>query len=106
MQPDEQERRRNEARASARDGLAALARAFNHCDNGELAYRYAADVQARFVELATELVVLVESGAIEPNPAHGRYLMFKAARDNATLQSLIRKAVRPAGRGAPRRDVM
>lgn len=102
MQPDEQERSRNEARASARDGCAALARAFNHCDNGELAYRYANDVQARFVELAIELVVLVESGAIEPNPGHKRYLMGKAARNNEPLQSLIRKAER-AARGRTKR---
>lgn len=92
---------RANARACAQDGLAALARAFNHCESDDLAHRYSDYVQARFFELATELVALVESGAIEPNPTHERYLMGKAARENEPLQRLIRKASAAHKRNRP-----
>lgn len=85
---------RADARACAQDGIAALARAFNHCDRADVAHRYADDVQARFFALAAELVRLVKHGAIEPNPAHALHLQARAARGNKTLQAVIRKASR------------
>lgn len=85
---------RADARASAQHGLAALARAFNHCDLAEVAHRYADDVQARFFALATELVALVEHGTIEVNPAHALHLKARAARGDKTLQAVIRRASR------------
>lgn len=94
---------RANARACAKDGLAALARAFNHCGSDDLAYSYVDEVQSRFLELATELVALVERGAIEPNPAHGLHLLRRAARENEPLQLFIRNAARSAGGRARRR---
>ena len=85
---------RADARSCAQDGLAALARALNHCGRPELAYRYASEVQARFEALAVELVHLVECGEIEPNPAHRGHLLAMAARTDKTLQTVIRKASR------------
>lgn len=85
---------RADARACAQHGIAALARAFNHCDREDVAYRYADDVQARFFALATELVALVEHGTIEPNPAHALHLKAQAARGDNRLQAVIRRASR------------
>lgn len=85
---------RAHARACARDGVATLARAFNHCARDDVAYRYTDAVQSRFVELTTELVGLVEHGAIESNPAHGLYLKALAARGDRALQVVIHKASR------------
>lgn len=57
-------------RATARDfathGIAELARAFNHCHNPNIGYRYSAVVQQRFIELAAELIGLVERGELVP----------------------------------------
>lgn len=83
---------RAEARACARDGIAALAYAFNHCGRDGVAYRYTDDVQSRFLDLAAELVQLVEHGDIEDNPAHGMYLQGQAARSDKALQAVIRRA--------------
>lgn len=85
---------RADARACAQDGLATLARAFNHCDRADVAHRYADDVQARFFALATELVGLIEHGAIEQNPAHALHLKARAARGDKALQAVIRGASR------------
>ncbi len=85
---------RDEARGLARDGLAAMARALNHCGRPELAYRYTSEVQSRFEALAVELVHLVEFGEVESNPAHRGHLQAVAARTDETLQALIRKASR------------
>lgn len=85
---------RADAREIAQDGLAAMARAFNHSGRPELAYRYGSEVQARFEALAVELVHLVEYGEIEPNPAHRGHLRAMAARTDKTLQTVIRKASR------------
>lgn len=85
---------RADARACAQHGIAALARAVNHCGREDAAYRYADEVQARFFALASELVGLVEHGAIEPNPAHTLHLKAQAARSDKTLQAVIRKASR------------
>lgn len=85
---------RADARTCAQDGIAALARAFNHCDREDVAHRYADDVQARFFVLAAELVGLVEHGAIELNPAHTLHLKARDARSDKTLQAVIRKASR------------
>lgn len=85
---------RADARACAQDGIAYLARAFNHCGRGDLAHRYTDDVQSRFSAIAVELVELVEHGAIEANPAHGQYLKARAASGDNTLRALIRKASR------------
>jgi hypothetical protein len=100
-----EEASRDDARSHAKAGIASLARAFNHCGGDELAYRYTDEVQARFVELGAELVALIECGAIENNPGHARYLLGKAARENESLQSLIRKAAASArGRSKRRAD--
>lgn len=57
-------------RATARDfathGIAELARAFNHCHNPKIRYRYSTVVQQRFIELAAELIELVERGELVP----------------------------------------
>lgn len=55
---------RDHARALATAGIADLARAFNHCHNPAIGHRYADAVQKRFLELAAELVQLVERGEI------------------------------------------
>lgn len=52
------------ARGFAKHGIAEFARAFNHCHNPKIGYRYSTAVQRRFVELGAELVALVESGEI------------------------------------------
>lgn len=83
---------RAQARDLARDGLTYLARAINHCDAADMAYRYSDEVQSRLFRLAAELAMLVEGGAIVPNPAHAQHLNFLAARNDATLQSVIRRA--------------
>lgn len=85
---------RAEARACAQSGIAELARAFNHCGRDEVAHRYTDEVQSRFLDLAAELVRLVEQGAIEANPAHGLYLQAQSARGNKALQAVIRRASR------------
>ena len=87
---------RAQARASAQAGIALLAQAFNHCGNEKLPHRFSTDVQARFAELATELVMLVERGDIEANPAHGLYRKALAARNDGALQALIREASKKA----------
>lgn len=52
------------AREFATHGIAEFARAFNHCHNPKIGYRYSAEVQRRFLELGAELVELVERGEI------------------------------------------
>jgi len=86
------EQHRGQARASAQAGIALLAQAFNHCGNEKLPHRFTTDAKARFLELATELVMLVESGGIEANPSHDLHLKAVAARNDGPLQALIRKA--------------
>lgn len=87
-----EEENRADARACAQGGIAALARAFNHCGRDDVAYRYTDEVQSRFLDLAAELVRLVEHGDIEDNPAHGMYLQGQAARSDKALQAVIRRA--------------
>lgn len=64
MAPKTEAAHREVARDFAKHGIAEFARAFNHCHNPKIGYRYAAEVQRRFVELGAELVELVERGAI------------------------------------------
>lgn len=99
----QEQRSRETAHQVARDGVALLTRAFNHLDANEVPYRYAKDVQARFFEIGIELVRLIEHGAIEPNPAHVLYRRAIAAKSDATLQAVIRKASkrRPKNGGSP-----
>lgn len=85
---------RADARSCAQDGLAALARAFNHCGRPELAYRYTSEVQSRFEALAVEMVRLIECGEVEHNPSYRGHLLAMAARTDKTLQTVIRKASR------------
>lgn len=89
---DRDSRSRASAHALARDGVALLARAFNHLSADEVPYRYAKDVQARFYEIGIELARLIEHGDIESNPAHVLYRRAVAAKSDATLQAVIRKA--------------
>jgi hypothetical protein len=88
------EKSRIEARGHAREGIASLALAFNHCGRNEVAHRYADAVQSQFLELAAELIRLIEYGDIETNPAHGLYLQAQGARSDKALQAVIRKASR------------
>lgn len=92
--PSFEDTSRAEARSCAQCGLAALARAFNHCDRADVAHRYTDAVQSRFHALAVELVGLVEHGAIEVNPAHAQHLKARGARGDTTLQAVIRRASR------------
>lgn len=85
---------RADARPCAQAGIAALARAFNHCGRDDVEYRYSDAVQSRFHALAAELVGLVEHGAIEVNPAHALHLKARAARSDKTLQAVMRRASR------------
>lgn len=64
MPPKAEADHRATARDFAKHGIAELARAFNHCHNPKIGYRYSAEVQRRFVELGVELVELVEHGEI------------------------------------------
>lgn len=59
---------REQARKHAKWAIADLAKAFNHCHNPTIGYRYSAEVQQRFIELAAELKDLVETGAIVGRP--------------------------------------
>lgn len=87
------DRSRETAHQVARDGVALLARAFNHLNADEVPYRYANGVQGRFLEIGIELVRLIEHGAIEPNPAHVQYLQLQAARADASVQRVLQEAV-------------
>lgn len=98
-EPEEQDFQqisRADARAFARDGIAALARAFNHCGRDDVVHRYTDDVQSRFLDLAAEVVQLVEHGDIEVNAAHGMHLQSRDARNDEALQALIRRASQKA----------
>ena len=85
---------RRHARACASAGIAAFAQAFNHCDEDWHPHKYAPDVQERFREIGLELVALVESGCIEPNPNHRQYLRAQEAKQDKTLQALFKRAGR------------
>lgn len=85
---------REYARKCAAVGIGALAQAFNHCDEDYHAHRYARDVQGRFRELCTELVALIETGEIERNPGHERWLRAEAAKRDPTLQLVLKRATR------------
>lgn len=82
---------RRYARAYASDGMAAFAQAFNHCDEDYHPHKYAPEVQERFWELGLELVALVESGRIEPNPNHRQYLRAQEAKQDKTLQAVLKQ---------------
>lgn len=71
---------RDHARKLATAGLGDLARAFNHCHNPTIQYRYSEAVQKRFLELGAELVALVERGQIVPRSAAVH------AQDDASFQ--------------------
>lgn len=92
--PSFEDASREDARACSKGGLANLARAFNHCDRVDVAYRYTDEVQSRFRKLAVELVWLLEHGAIEVNPAHAQHVKARAARNDKALQAVIRRASR------------
>lgn len=71
---------REHARMLATAGLGDFARAFNHCHNPTIQYRYSEAVQKRFLELGAELVALVERGQILPRSAAVH------AQDDASFQ--------------------
>ena len=85
---------RKGAHSCARMGVAAFAQAFNHFDEGHHPYRYAPEVQERFLDIARELYSLVERGRIECNPNHEQFLIAQEATQNKTLQALYRRASR------------
>lgn len=64
MAPKTEAAHREVARDFAKHGIAEFARAFNHCHNPKIGYRYSAEVQRRFMELGAELIELVERGEI------------------------------------------
>lgn len=64
MTPKTEAAHREIARDFAKHGIAEFARAFNHCHNPKIGYRYSAEVQRRFMELGAELIELVECGEI------------------------------------------
>ena len=64
MSTQHKEAHRDTARDFAKHGIAEFARAFNHCHNPKLGYRYSPEVQRRFLELGAELIELVERGEI------------------------------------------
>lgn len=96
-----EDRSREEARAHAKAGLGGFARAFNHCDDGDMGWRYSEDVQQRFVELAAELVHLVETGELRENPQHAHWRAAQAARRDPAVQRLIHQATREAAKTKP-----
>jgi hypothetical protein len=85
---------RQYARKCAELGFATLAQAFNHCEESYHPHRYAPDVQERFRELMLEIVSLIESGRIEPNARHADYLREQAAKEDTTLQAVLKSASR------------
>jgi hypothetical protein len=85
---------RQYARKCAELGFAALAQAFNHCNEDYHPHRYAPGVQERFRELMLEIVSLVEAGNIEPNPLHANYLRGQAAKGDAMLQAVLKRVSR------------
>lgn len=94
------DRYREQAHELARDGVAHLARAVNLLSSPETAFRYTQDVHEQMVRLGVEMARLIESGNIEPNPAHVQYLQLKAARADGSVQRLLQKAVRRVDRMA------
>ena len=85
---------RADARAFAQSGIAALARAVNLLGAQEVPFRYAQDVHKKLFSLSVEMVRLVEYGDIEPNPEHALYLGVLRARNDKTLQALLKKAAK------------
>lgn len=85
---------REVARDFAKHGIAEFARAFNHCHNPKIGYRYAAEVQRRFVELGAELVELVERGEIVSRAT-------MAAEEDAIFQRHMKTLVSIASSGHP-----
>lgn len=95
MQDFDEQRARHEAHRCARAGFTGFALAFNHCRHDYLEWRYTEDVQQRFTELAEELVQLVTTGTIEPNPLHQHYLLAQAAKKDTAVQKLLAEAAHP-----------
>lgn len=55
---------REQAMREAQLAFAYLARTFNYCNNPRIPYKYSPEVQARFLELGTELARLIKDGKI------------------------------------------
>ncbi|QHE86321.1 hypothetical protein [Hydrogenophaga sp. BPS33] len=87
-----EEKAREGARLCARLGVANLARAINHTDDGDIEWKYSDEVQQRFFELAAEMVALVERGEVFENPQHAQWRRARAAKHDHAVQQLIRKA--------------
>ena len=83
---------REQGRACGRVGFKGFSLAFNATSDSENAWRYSREVRERFEELCTELLGLIETGEIEATPGHTRVAAIREARQNPTLQMLIRKA--------------
>jgi hypothetical protein len=82
------------ARQYAVRGLEGFALAFNHLQQGELAWRFDEDVQQRFVELGREMIRLFEDGAIRSNPGHDLHLRARAAQRDLVLQRVLQRAAK------------
>lgn len=89
-----EEKAREGAHLYARLGVANLARALNHTDDGDIEWKYSDEVQERFIELASEMVALVERGEVFENPQHAQWRLARAAKRDLAVQQLIRKASR------------
>jgi hypothetical protein len=85
---------RGSANRIASQGIALLAHALNACDNTATPYKYAPDARARFMELASKIVELVETGRILPNP-------IGLARNDDAFQSFMALARRRPRRARP-----
>lgn len=58
----------------AQIAFAYLARTFNYCENPRIPYKYSPEVQARFLELGSELARLIKEGEIvEANGARAQH---------------------------------
>lgn len=88
MPSNQESAHRATARDFAKHGIAEFARAFNHCHNPQIGYRYSAEVQRRFIELGAELIALVERGEIVSRNG------AKAQTDNG-FQKLIAAVTAP-----------
>jgi aspartate ammonia-lyase len=86
-----EKRARDKARDLATQGVALLARAVNHLRDPAVLYRYGAEEQARFMELAGDLVHLVETGRIELSPA-------MAARYDQDFQAFLNRTTKRQAR--------
>lgn len=84
---------RDYARESAAQGVALIAHALNACDNPATPYKFAASARRKFERIVFELVQLIDTGRIVPNP-------IGAARVDHEFQAFMRDAMKRPRRAA------